>query len=218
MFDLVHIDDNAFVPMFETHRHIFLAGIDPTLERATIEMNRDVWSYPQMVVRVKAPNDSILEVLMNRNADAFIDRYLSVERERLINAYKRMANHAARNAVHVTVCRSRDQAACLSGNRWSDGWIVFEDPYNLRDCSVTSSGVCDHGGRVLSVSPGTGNGIYITANHFVRNTVRFYPEGFARASNGTFTACSADGEVLRGMVLAFSGRARVAEAGDNTSC
>ena len=126
--------------------------------------------------------------------------------------------HAARNAVHVTVCRSRDQAACLSGNRWSDGWIVFEDPYNLRDCSVTSSGVCDHGGRVLSVSPGAGNGIYITANHFVRNTVRFYPEGFARASNGTFTACSADGEVLRGMVLAFSGRARVAEAGDNTSC
>ena len=126
--------------------------------------------------------------------------------------------YAARNGVHVTVCRSGDQVACLAGNRWSDGWIVFEDPSNLRDCSVTSSGVCDHGGRVLSVSPGSGSGVYITANHFVRNTVRFYPEGFARASNGTFTACSADGEVLRGMVLAFSGRARVAEAGDNTSC
>ena len=126
--------------------------------------------------------------------------------------------YAARHAVRITVCRSADGDTCLAGDRWSDGWIVFEDPSNLRDCSVTSSGVCDHGGRVLSVSPGTGNGIYITANHFVRNTVRFYPEGFARASNGTFTACSADGEVLRGMVLAFSGRARVAEAGDNTSC
>ena len=127
-------------------------------------------------------------------------------------------SYAARHHVQVSVCRSMDQTTCLSGQRWSDGWIVFEDPSNLRDCSVTSSGVCDHGGRVLSVSPGTGNGIYITANHFVRNTVRFYPEGFARASNGTFTACSADGEVLRGMVLAFSGRVRVADAGDNTGC
>ncbi len=100
LFDLVPIDNRSFVPMFETHRHIFMASIDPSLPRATIEMTRDVWSYPQMVIRVKAPNDSILEVVMERNAEAFVDRYLAVEKERLINAYKRMTNHSARQAVY----------------------------------------------------------------------------------------------------------------------
>lgn len=126
--------------------------------------------------------------------------------------------HAARNAIRVTVCRSQDQSSCMSGDRWSEGWMVFEDPSNLHNCKVSSSGVCEHGGRVLSVSPGVGHGIYITANNNIQNTVRFYPEGYASGSNGTFTACSSDGDILRGMVLAMSGRVRVAAAGDATSC
>ena len=126
--------------------------------------------------------------------------------------------YAVRNGVRVTVCRSADGITCFTGERWNDGWMVFEDPDNLRDCDAATDGRCDHGGRILSVSPGLDSGMYITANHLVRNSARFYPQGDARASNGTFTACSADGEVLRGMVLAFSGRVRVARDGDGTRC
>lgn len=126
--------------------------------------------------------------------------------------------HAAQNGMRVSVCRSSDQTTCMTGNRWNEGWIVFEDPANTRDCSVGVDGACDHGGRVLSVSPGNGSGIYITANNNVRDTVRFYPQGSALGSNGTFTACSNDGEILRGVVVAMSGRIRVAQDGDSTSC
>ncbi|SEO72986.1 GspH/FimT family pseudopilin [Aquisalimonas asiatica] len=126
--------------------------------------------------------------------------------------------YAIRNGMQVTACRSTDGSACLAGERWSEGWIVFEDPANRRDCNAETDGRCDHGGRVLSISPGLDTGAYITTNQFVSDTVRFSPLGDARASNGTFTACNAEGEVLRGMVLAFSGRMRVARDGENNAC
>ena len=98
-FDLVQIHPDNFIKMFESHRHIFMAEIDPALQRPTIEITRDVWSHPQLVVRVKAPSDSILQRVMERNTEAFIDHYVAVERERLINAYRRMTNQEARLAV-----------------------------------------------------------------------------------------------------------------------
>lgn len=98
-FDLVQIHPDNFVKMFETHRHIFIGEIDPSLQRPSIEITRDVWSNPQIVIRVKAPSDSLFRRVMERNAEPFIDHYVAVERERLINAYKRMTNNEARLAV-----------------------------------------------------------------------------------------------------------------------
>ncbi len=99
MFDIVRIDQKSFVKLFETHRHILFADVSAEHARPTIEVQRDVWSYPQMVIRVKAPNDSAFQAVMERNEEAFLDYYIGMERERLINAYKRMTNHAARSAV-----------------------------------------------------------------------------------------------------------------------
>lgn len=125
---------------------------------------------------------------------------------------------AVRERTPVTVCRSADARECGTGSGWSDGWIVFEAPDGTNACTVQTSGLCEHGGRVLSVSSGMTGGVYLTANHFVSQHVRFSPEGHAPLSNGTFTACSADGEVLRGMVMAPSGRVRPTRAGDTTKC
>lgn len=125
---------------------------------------------------------------------------------------------AVRERTPVTVCRSADALRCGTGSRWSDGWIVFEAPGGTNSCAVQPSGLCDHGGRVLSVNTGMDGGVYLTANHFVSENVRFSAEGHAPLSNGTFTACSPDGAVLRGMVLAPSGRVRPALAGDTTTC
>ncbi|MFV8836664.1 GspH/FimT family pseudopilin [Aquisalimonas sp.] len=125
---------------------------------------------------------------------------------------------AVRERTPVTVCRSADGLRCGTGSSWSDGWIVFEARGGTSACTVQASGLCDHGGRVLSVSKGMQGGVYLTANHFVSEQVRFSPEGHAPLSNGTFTACSPDHEVLRGMVLAPSGRVRVARDGENNAC
>jgi hypothetical protein len=98
-FNLIHIEVSNFTKLFEPHRNIFFVEYDPSLERGKIEVSRDVWSYPQMVIRVKVPNDDVLERLMQSNEQQFIDYYLATERERLVNAYSRMINHQARNLV-----------------------------------------------------------------------------------------------------------------------
>ncbi len=99
MFDLVFIEKANFGKLFESHRHIFIFELDPSLARATIEVSRDVFSYPQMLIRVKSPDLETFSRLMDANAGDFTAHYLEVERIRLINAYERMANHAARAAV-----------------------------------------------------------------------------------------------------------------------
>lgn len=99
MFDLVQIQEESFVKMFETHRHIFLAEISDTLAKANLEISKNTWSNPQMVIRVQAPNDSIFRRVMEANAQTFIDHYLEAERARIINAYNRTPNHEARTTV-----------------------------------------------------------------------------------------------------------------------
>lgn len=99
MFDLVQITENNFVKLFETHRHIFMADINPEHPRASIEVNQHQWSYPQMIIRVKAPNDSVFQRVMQRNAQSFSDYYVNMEMERLSNAYARMSNFQARTAI-----------------------------------------------------------------------------------------------------------------------
>lgn len=99
MFHVIFIPRREFSKVFETHRHIFFIELDQTLSSPTIEFSRDVWSYPQLVVRVTAPDrESIIRILEN-NAQTFYDRYLAVEYLRLENAYRRMIQHNSHQAV-----------------------------------------------------------------------------------------------------------------------
>ncbi|MEE4177231.1 MAG: DUF4837 family protein [Bacteroides sp.] len=99
MFDLVQIQEESFVKMFETHRHIFMATINDTIPKARLEISKNVWSYPQVVIRVQAPNDSIFRRVLEANARTFIDHYIAAEYERIVNAFNRTPNYEARNAV-----------------------------------------------------------------------------------------------------------------------
>lgn len=101
MFDLIQIDRAGFAKMFETHRHLFIAEVSDEHPKATLEVSRDVWSYPQIVIRIKAPDEETFRLLMEKNRDAFVQNYLDIENERLINAYKHMSNNIARQAVNT---------------------------------------------------------------------------------------------------------------------
>jgi len=98
-FDLVHLPPENFVELFQSHRHILIADISDTHEKSALSIEKNVWSQPQMVIRVNAPNDSLFALILKANADAFIDHFLSVEFERIINANNRIPNQAARQTV-----------------------------------------------------------------------------------------------------------------------
>lgn len=98
-FNIVQIGEQEFVKLFETHRNILFVEFDNTLEKGKIEVRRNVWSYPQRVIKIIVPNEESLQRILTNNGEEFITLYLETERERLINAYGRMINHGARNLI-----------------------------------------------------------------------------------------------------------------------
>ncbi|MFO7859403.1 MAG: GspH/FimT family pseudopilin [Ectothiorhodospiraceae bacterium] len=136
----------------------------------------------------------------------------------LRNALALGRQEAAQSGSSVTVCPTANGEACRNDGDWSDGWMVFEDPDRLETCDDAGNGQCNHGGRVFSVHPGVSGAVTINGNALIEDAVTFRPQGFAKLSNGTFTVCSADGEILRGLVVAWSGRMRKAGPGDSTAC
>ncbi|HSV75979.1 MAG TPA: DUF4837 family protein [Bacteroidales bacterium] len=99
MFDVIHIPEDNFVELFQTHRHIFIASIGEEHQRAAIGITENVWSQPQMVIRVSAPNDSVFREVLLANAESFSDHFLSAERTRVVNANNTIPNREARQMV-----------------------------------------------------------------------------------------------------------------------
>ncbi|MFO7873873.1 MAG: DUF4837 family protein [Bacteroidales bacterium] len=99
MFDVIFVPTDDFSKVFQTHRHIFFVEKDESLSSPSIEIQRDVWAYPQLVVRVKAPSEESINNILLNNKQSFYDRYLAVERLRLKNAYERMLQTSSYEAV-----------------------------------------------------------------------------------------------------------------------
>ncbi len=99
MFNVIQIEHKGFSSLFESHRHIFITEIRPDIPEAKIEGGRDVWSHPQMVVKVIAPDIKTLNETIKSNAEAFIDKFLEAEWERVKNANQRMLNQSIVNRL-----------------------------------------------------------------------------------------------------------------------
>jgi len=99
MFDIVQITQESFVELFQSHRHILIADISEAHQDAAISITENVWSQPQMVIRINAPNDSVFALIVQANAQVFSDHFVSKEYERIINANNRIPNNIARQSV-----------------------------------------------------------------------------------------------------------------------
>ncbi len=99
MFNVIFIPKREFSTVFESHRHIFMLDVDETLERPRIEFRRDVYSYPQKVIRVTAPSEESAVRILENNKEQFFDRFLAVEYLRLENAYRRMLQVSSHQTV-----------------------------------------------------------------------------------------------------------------------
>ena len=107
-----------------------------------------------------------------------------------------------RNA-RVLVCPSRDGRQCNAGDAWQHGWIVAKD--------------ADHDGQpdtdapliVAQVAMPMGTRVITSTG---RGQLAFHPTGSAGGSNVTFTICHANAHEGRAVIVANSGRVRLADA------
>lgn len=109
---------------------------------------------------------------------------------------------AVMHNTRVVVCPSNDGLHCQSGNDWQHGLLVAHD--------ADHDGQPDAGAPALVVIAALPVGIRVVTS-VGRGHVVFHPDGSAAGSNARFTICHAGQATGKSVVVANSGRVRVAK-------
>lgn len=175
------------------------------------------FTLPELLVTV-----AIAAILLGLAIPSYRTFMLDTRRSSVTNdvvaAMQAARSEAITRGVVVTVCPSTNGTFCatnISTTNWRSGWIVFVDD-NLNNVGETTDG---NGTRQsdepapLRVFPAQSEQISITAPQ----AFRFRPYGQS-SSNATVTICDERGvNYARGVVVASSGRARIACRRDSSS-
>ncbi len=91
IFSTMNVSEKKFNKIFKKLHSIFIANIDPKVKSAFVEVKRDLWSAPQQLVKITAPNPEDFYKKFNEYKETFLQLYLDLEIERT-NKYFGMAS------------------------------------------------------------------------------------------------------------------------------
>ncbi len=87
-FLLTHFTPNAFKSFIKKHRNILLIEFNPSIENSKLEIKKNVWAKPQIVVKITAKNDKEFYKAFKYRRDTIADFIMQTERARIIRAFK----------------------------------------------------------------------------------------------------------------------------------
>ncbi len=87
LFDVKNITPSLFNDLFKAHRNIIHIDIEKDLEKNKIEVKRNVWAKPQIVIRIHAKSDSALVNIFKENQQQFTQYFLENELIRIQRAF-----------------------------------------------------------------------------------------------------------------------------------
>ncbi len=88
-YTLVNIPSDGFNRIFKGHRNIILTDISNQYTQSRINVQRNVWAHPQLVIKVAGPNDSTLIAYLNENSERLRSLIEIDERNRTIENYRK---------------------------------------------------------------------------------------------------------------------------------
>ncbi len=92
-FKLLHIDKDMLNDIFKTQRDIFRVNIDPKAKEPKIEIQKNVWAAPQLIITLTAPSETSFDAVLKDRHDQLIQRYMESERKRIQDVFRSaMAN------------------------------------------------------------------------------------------------------------------------------
>ncbi len=89
VFDVRHIEFNAFSELFQKHRNLLILEINQEKNAKSI-YKANVWAQPQFVVKLVASDLKELNQLLRKEQENIMQVFKMAERKRIINAYSRM--------------------------------------------------------------------------------------------------------------------------------
>jgi len=108
-------------------------------------------------------------------------------------------SEAITRGVTVTVCKSSDQAACVTTGNWDQGWIVFADPNN--------DGVVASTADILRVHESLSGSATFVGDANVANRISYAATGFPAVLSSGNLALTIGGSTIN-VVMNNTGRVR----------
>jgi len=94
LFDAVRIRTEAFSKIFQTHRNIVIASIQKG-HRPNVEVRADVWSSPQIVIEITAPDEAAFLEVFIANRERIVGQISKKEEARNRDSYSRQPQREA---------------------------------------------------------------------------------------------------------------------------
>jgi len=130
-FTLINIPENAFTNIFQIHRNIIIVKVDENIEEAKFAIQEDIWSAPQTVITIVAPNAAAVSEIIEAKREAIFNTFEQSERNRVIRNSKRYEEKSLRTLVAETFGGSPYFPTGYSLKKKTDDfiWISYETTY-----------------------------------------------------------------------------------------
>jgi len=119
------------------------------------------------------------------------------------NTLRHARTAAVMRNARVLVCPSRDGRQCNPGDDWQHGWLVAKD--------ADHDGQPDADAPLIATQAAMPVGTRVITS-IGRGQLAFHPNGGAGGSNARFTICHANARTGKAVIVANSGRVRLAAA------
>lgn len=144
-FSVVNLSEASLgKAIFKKHHNIFIINIDSSLKEANVDVKKNLWATPQIIVAVNAPNQHECMVSLEQVKENAFDLFLENERNRISTSY---GNQFKNNVIsgdlikhfniEMNIPKGYDVAKIDSNNAWirketaanSMNIIVMSKPY-----------------------------------------------------------------------------------------
>ena len=88
IFDIVNIADEHLNDLFKKYHNIFIVDINPEASKTISETKKDVWSEPQRIIKIIAPDEESFYLEFNLKKENYLDLFIALERERTLTINK----------------------------------------------------------------------------------------------------------------------------------
>lgn len=178
VFKLSHIQRQSFSELFQKQRNILIVNIDKKAKNPKIEIFKDQWAAPQVVIKITAlTSDGFIDTFKN-NAELFSNKFNTTERERILSVYRTSApNKITKKVAEVfgldmVIPKDYYVAKYDSNFMWirrethdfSQGLIIFSEPYVDTAQFSTASIIARTNRYQKQFVPGSAEGSYMSTD------------------------------------------------------
>ena len=141
MFRFLHIPE--LDKLLQKHRNILHVSIEPTIEKATVKYQKDVFAHPQTFIAIKAPSANELIKTIHKVKNILSEKFRATDYLRIQRAYKMQENKIIVNKLlnnfgyslvipesfYIAKIQNDFAWLKLETNRYSQAILIYEQEF-----------------------------------------------------------------------------------------